>query len=179
MRAALERSPVVVLSGPRQIGKTTLARRLLDPASINHFDLEDPAGMALLDELMTEPHDEAFFWATHQGAEIDLILRRGGRLLGVECKRTDAPRVTPSIRNALANLGLERVAIVYPGDRRYPLSETVEAVPASELADVGRLFAETWPRSRVDRARGGAPEAQSGAAQRALPGNAASEPATV
>ena len=88
---------------------------------------------------MAEPHDEAFFWATHQGAEIDLLLRRGGRLLGVECKRTDAPRVTPSIKIALADLGLDRVAVVYPGERRYPLADRVEAVPVGELAEHGRL----------------------------------------
>ena len=88
---------------------------------------------------MAEPHDDALFWATHQGAEIDLILSRGGRLLGVECKRTDAPKMTPSIRIALADLGLDRVAVVYPGERRYPLADRVEAVPVGELAEHGRL----------------------------------------
>jgi len=53
MTAALERSPVVVLSGPRQCGKTTLARQLLDPDSVNYFDLEDPASLSRLDEPMT------------------------------------------------------------------------------------------------------------------------------
>lgn len=78
----------------------------------------------------------------HITAWRDLILRRGDRLLGVECKRADAPGVTPSIRIALADLGLERVAVVYPGARRFPLTEKVEAVPVDELADRGRLFAE-------------------------------------
>ncbi|MHB9003549.1 MAG: ATP-binding protein [Coriobacteriia bacterium] len=53
IQAALARSPVVVLSGPRQCGKTTLARRLLSPDSVNYFDLEDPASLARLDEPMT------------------------------------------------------------------------------------------------------------------------------
>ena len=88
------------------------------------------------------PHDDAYFWATHQGAEIDLILRRGERLLGVECKRADAPRMTPSIRIALEDLGLQRVAVVYPGDRRYAIADSVEAVPLSDLATPGRLFGE-------------------------------------
>ncbi|MBI4791767.1 MAG: DUF4143 domain-containing protein [Deltaproteobacteria bacterium] len=57
-------------------------------------------GFVIEQVLLTEPHDEAFFWATHQGAEIDLILRRGNALFGVECKRTDTPRLTPSIRTA-------------------------------------------------------------------------------
>ena len=64
------------------------------------------------------------------------------RLLGVECKRADAPRLTPSIRIALEDLGLERVAVVYPGAKRYALGERVEAVPLTTLAEPGRLFGE-------------------------------------
>jgi predicted AAA+ superfamily ATPase len=90
-------------------------------------------GFVIEQILRTEPHDEAYFWATHQGAEIDLILRRGDRLLGVECKRADAPRMTPSIRIALEDLELERVAVLYPGRQRYPLGERVEAVPLETL----------------------------------------------
>ncbi len=99
-------------------------------------------GFVIEQVLATEAHTEAAFWATHQGAEIDLLLRRRGKLFGVECKRVDAPRMTPSIRIALEDLGLERVAIVYPGAKRYPLSDRVEAVPLATLAEPGRLFGE-------------------------------------
>jgi predicted AAA+ superfamily ATPase len=97
-------------------------------------------GFAIEQVLATETYTEAAFWATHQGAELDLLLRRGSHLYGVECKRIDAPRVTPSIRIALADLGLERVAVLYPGSRRYALSDRVEAVPLATLAEPGRLF---------------------------------------
>jgi uncharacterized protein len=97
-------------------------------------------GFAIEQVLAAEPHDEAFFWATHQGAEIDLLLRRGDRLLGVEFKRKDAPRMTRSIRIALEDLGLERVAVVYPGTKRYPLDGRVEVVPLETLAEGGRVF---------------------------------------
>jgi hypothetical protein len=97
-------------------------------------------GFVIEQILAAEPFDEAWFWATHQGAEIDLLLRRGERLLGVECKRADAPKITPSIRIALDDLGLERMAVVYPGSRRYPLGESVEAVPLTALAMRGALF---------------------------------------
>lgn len=98
-------------------------------------------GFAIEQVLRTEPHDEAFFWATHQGAEIDLVLRSGDRLRAVECKRADAPKITPSIRIALQDLGLDRVAVVYPGEKRYPLADNVEVVPLSELAaGAGALF---------------------------------------
>ena len=97
-------------------------------------------GFVLEQVLAVEPHDEAYFWATHQGAEIDLILRRGDRLYGVECKFADAPRMTPSIRNALSDLGLVRVAVVYPGAQRFPISERVEAVPLKALSGGEPLF---------------------------------------
>lgn len=97
-------------------------------------------GFVIEQVLAVEPHDGAFFWATHQGAEIDLILRRGERLLGVECKRADAPRMTRSIRIAVEDLHLERVAVIYPGTKRVPLGEAVEAVPVDALAEPAPLF---------------------------------------
>ncbi len=97
-------------------------------------------GFVIEQILALEPHDEAAFWATHQGAEMDLLLRRGDRLLGVECKRSDAPRMTPSIRIALEDLGLERVAVVYPGDTRYAIADRVEAVPLAALTSPRGLF---------------------------------------
>lgn len=100
-------------------------------------------GFVIEQVLLTEPHDESYFWATHQGAEIDLIIRRGDRLLGVECKRADAPRMTPSIQIALDDLGLERLAVIYPGSKRYPLSERVETVPVAELGRGMNLFQGT------------------------------------
>lgn len=99
-------------------------------------------GFVLEQVLAAEPHDEAYFWATHQGAEIDLVLRREGRLWGVACKRSDAPRLTPSIKVARADLGLERVAVLYPGGKRYPVAAGVEAVPVDALANGERLFPE-------------------------------------
>lgn len=77
--------------------------------------------------------DNAYFWATHQGAEIDLILLKNGRALGIECKRTDAPRMTPSIRSALTDLELDSIIVIYPGNKRFMLCDRVEALPLKEL----------------------------------------------
>jgi hypothetical protein len=92
-------------------------------------------GYVIEETLKALEPDEAWFWATHNGAEIDLILRKDGRRLGVECKRVDAPRLTPSMRIALEDLKLERIAVVYPGTRRYRLAERVEAVPLDAVAE--------------------------------------------
>lgn len=77
--------------------------------------------------------DEVYYWATYGGAEIDLVLFKNGRRIGVECKRKDAPSLTPSMRMALSDLKLDRLIVVYPGDRRYPLGKGVEVVPLGEL----------------------------------------------
>ncbi|MBC9889824.1 MAG: DUF4143 domain-containing protein, partial [Opitutae bacterium] len=94
-------------------------------------------GFAIEQTLAVKPHDEAYFWATHQGAEIDLVLRRGDKLFGVEFKRADAPRITPSIRIALEDLGLEKISVIYPGSRRFLLSENVEVIPLRQLGAEG------------------------------------------
>ena len=91
-------------------------------------------GFVIEQVLLMEPHDEAFFWATHQGAEIDLILRQGDALYGIECKRADTPRITPSIRIALDDLKLKHVVVIYPGIQRFPLASQVEAVPLQALS---------------------------------------------
>ncbi len=97
-------------------------------------------GFVIEQILMTQAHDESFFWASHQGAEIDLILRQNDKMFGVECKRTDTPRLTPSIRIALEDLGLERIAVLYPGTKRFPLSSQVEAIPLRVIAEGTSLF---------------------------------------
>lgn len=99
-------------------------------------------GFIIENVLMRELYDEVFFWATHQGAEIDLILRRGDALYGVECKRADAPRLTRSIRIALDDLKLKHVFVIYPGIQRFPLGRQVEAVPLQALSKGESLLDE-------------------------------------
>ncbi len=73
--------------------------------------------------------DDVYYWATHQGAEIDLVLFKDGRMYGVEIKRQDAPIMTPSMRVALEDLKLERIVVIYPGQKSYELHKKVSVVP--------------------------------------------------
>lgn len=87
----------------------------------------------VIEQLTTRPEVRAsWHWATHAGAEIDLLLEIGGDLIGIEIKRTDRPKLTPSMRNALIDLDLSRIVVVHAGSERFRLAERVEAVPASE-----------------------------------------------
>lgn len=72
--------------------------------------------------------EEAFFWGTHNEAELDLLIVRDGRRFGFEIKFTDRPRLTPSMRIALSDLKLDELIVLYPGDREFPLAEGVRAV---------------------------------------------------
>ncbi len=86
-------------------------------------------GFALEQILRIAKPAEAFFWATHQGAELDLLMLRGQQRIGVEFKRSLAPTLSISMRIALQDLKLDALYVVYPGLHRYRLSEQVEAVP--------------------------------------------------
>lgn len=97
-------------------------------------------GFVIEQAIASQTHDDAWFWATQQGAEIDLVLRRGETLYGLECKRVDAPKLTPSLRIAKSDLGLRQIAVIYPGTRRYTLADGIEAVPLATLATRDRLF---------------------------------------
>jgi len=72
--------------------------------------------------------DELFFWATHGGAEMDLVVERDGRRFGFEFKLTEKPGVTHSMTIAKEDLALDAVYLVYPGERSFSLREGMEAL---------------------------------------------------
>jgi uncharacterized protein len=80
-----------------------------------------------------------YFWRTSNGAELDLLVETGSRLLGFEVKRADAPTMTKSIRSALDDLAPDHVWIVYPGTRRYSIRDSVETLPINDLVGVTSL----------------------------------------
>ena len=110
-------------------------RRLLEGhpklgASWEGFVLEELLGGA------DERH--AHFWATHAGAELDLLLTLGGRRFGFEMKVTDAPRTSKSMRIALADLRLDHLYVVHPGSASFPLDEHITAVTLREAITIVR-----------------------------------------
>jgi uncharacterized protein len=90
-------------------------------------------GFALEQVIRISKPDEAYFWATHASAELDLLLIRGRTRIGVEFKRSDAPTVSRSMQIAIDDLMLDKLYVVYPGQHRYRLNERIEAVPLWSL----------------------------------------------
>lgn len=80
------------------------------------------------------PPSNAFFWRTHDGAELDLLVVRGKTRLGFEVKYTSAPSLGPSMRIALEDLRLDRLFVVHAGTERWSMAERVEAVPVTAIS---------------------------------------------
>lgn len=96
-------------------------------ASWEGFALEEAVKTAGLKE------DEVFFWSVHSAAEVDLVFQKKGRLYGLEVKYAQAPRVTNSMRSAMAELSLSHLWIIYPGTTSYQLERNITVIPFLDL----------------------------------------------
>ncbi len=77
--------------------------------------------------------NERFFWATHAGAELDLLAVRGRKRWGFEIKRTSAPAITPSMRTALSDLKLQRLVVVHAGEHSFDMAKKIRAIALPRL----------------------------------------------
>jgi predicted AAA+ superfamily ATPase len=91
----------------------------------------------VIEQLLAARRPEgAWFWATHGGAELDLLVTHAGRRIGVEIKRDDAPRLSASMRQALTDLELDRLLVITPSERGYRLNDRTEVVPLGKALGV-------------------------------------------
>lgn len=79
---------------------------------------------------------DLYFWKTHAGAELDLMVMTGGKRLGFEFKYADAPGRTRSMHTALRDLGLDHLWVVYPGKERYPLDREISVIPVHTVPEI-------------------------------------------
>lgn len=90
-------------------------------------------GFALEQILSRVNERDCYFWATHAGAELDLLVLRGGRRLGFEFKFSDAPALTKSMKIAKRDLALDHLWVIYPGNVRYVLGEKIDCIGLIDL----------------------------------------------
>jgi predicted AAA+ superfamily ATPase len=76
---------------------------------------------------------DVYFWATHAGAELDLLATVGGKRYGFEFKYADAPGPRRSMRIAIEDLGLERLWVIYPGRHKYDIDENIAVIPVDDI----------------------------------------------
>lgn len=78
-------------------------------------------------------NENAYFWATHSGAQVDLFWQHNGKHWACEFKFADAPTLTKSMHSALTTLELEKLWVIYPGNARYPIHEKIEVLPLRDI----------------------------------------------
>ena len=83
-------------------------------------------GFAIEQIIRTTPEIVPYFWSTYSGAELDLLLSRNGKWIGIEFKYTETPKSTKSMHSAIHDLNLEKLYVIYPGSENYPLHESIE-----------------------------------------------------
>ena len=79
--------------------------------------------------------EDCYFWGSHSGAELDLLVVHRGTRLGFEFKHTAAPTLTASMKSALGDLKLDGLTVIHAGDRSWRLAPRVRAVALSQLAE--------------------------------------------
>ncbi|MFT7649768.1 MAG: putative AAA+ superfamily ATPase [Candidatus Poriferisodalaceae bacterium] len=117
---------------------TGLLHRLLGISSMVDLERHPKLGASweglVIEHLATRPDVvDPSFWSTHTGAEVDLRLSLGTRTVGIEVKRTDSPSTTKSMHSAIETLELDHLYVVYGGQHHFPLSESITALPASDV----------------------------------------------
>lgn len=76
---------------------------------------------------------EAYYWATQNGAEVDLFFVHNGNRYGVEYKFSEAPKTTRSMQIALRDLELKHLFIICPGSHQYPISDKISVFPLQDI----------------------------------------------
>lgn len=117
-----------------------LLHSLLGLASHDDIDVHPKVGASwegfvireVLERFAIEP-EEAFFWATYSGAELDLLILRGRKRWGVEVKRTTAPKLSASMRSAAESLHLDGLFVIHAGAHAFPLATGIDAIPFAQL----------------------------------------------
>ena len=126
--------------------RTGLLHVLLGIADREELDLHPKIGPSwegfALEQIITHlgiDAEDCSFWATHGGAELDLLVVRGGHRIGFELKRSSTPGMTKSMRIAMDDLELERIEVVHPGNECWPLAPRIRAL------GLCRLYEEVEP----------------------------------
>jgi predicted AAA+ superfamily ATPase len=89
-------------------------------------------GFALEEIIQSQQPDQTWFYAVHSGSELDLLMEVGGKRIGVEFKRADAPTATRSMHLAITDLDLDELWVVYPGTRVYALADRIKVRPLAD-----------------------------------------------
>ena len=90
-------------------------------------------GFVIESVIAATPDWHHFFYRTATGVELDLVLEKGSRTIGIECKANTAPNPAKGFRQALRDLNIAEAYLVAPVENPYPVEQGIQVVPVLEL----------------------------------------------
>ena len=85
-------------------------------------------GMVIENIIVNMPSWDYFFYRTATGDEIDLLLKKGNQVIAIECKASDAPKVTKGFYRSLEVVKPNRTYIIAPTNDTYQLQENITVI---------------------------------------------------
>ena len=92
-------------------------------------------GFSMEQIIRTINPSQVYYWATYSGAELDMLMIVNGKRYGMEFKFSEAPDKTKSMSVAIESLKLDKLLIVYPGKKSWPVSETISVCPMDKVGE--------------------------------------------
>jgi len=90
----------------------------------------------IIEQLLSRLRSRDFFyWRTHTGTELDLMVLTAGKKIGFEIKFSETPKITRSMLSAFEALKLDHLFLIYKGQRKFLLNEKISAIPAAAIFD--------------------------------------------
>lgn len=107
-------------------------------------------GFAIEQVVCALRHPHCWFWGTHAGGELDLLVLVRGLRLGFEMKFSEAPKITGAMRGTARTLGLDHLFVVCPTTHSYPVAEKITVLSAGDIPGLrDRIDALQSPATRT------------------------------
>ena len=90
-------------------------------------------GIVIENIIVNMPSWDYFFYRTATGDEIDLILKKGNQVIAIECKASDAPKVTKGFYRSLEVVKPNKTYIIAPTNDTYQIQENVTVIGLSNF----------------------------------------------
>lgn len=90
----------------------------------------------VIENILAElPRWQSAFYRTSNGAEIDLVISRGERVVAIEIKSSTSPKVSRNFYNSITEIAPEQAIVIAPVEDEYPLAQNVMVKPLAHFIE--------------------------------------------
>lgn len=77
--------------------------------------------------------EDLYYWALHQGGELDLLWKKASKNIGFEFKYADSPKISSSMEKSMELLKLDHLYVIYPGKQKAKLAKNITLLPLGSV----------------------------------------------